>query len=66
MLQVLEEHVENRGLALSEGTLNSRRPRLVVYSTERTSLAMQADTILRMDPETLNVLEIDKELLGDG
>jgi ATPase subunit of ABC transporter with duplicated ATPase domains len=57
MLDVLFQHVKNRGLCLPEESINSRRPLIVFYSTDRTHLAVRGDTILRITEEmTVNVV----------
>jgi len=58
MLEVLREHVNNRGVCVPKSTFNTRRPRSVFFSTSNGELASKADTILRMDPEKNNIVEV--------
>jgi len=51
MLDVVRQHVTERGLCLPEEGRTSRRPRGVFYTTENLSQAMQADTILQGDTD---------------
>jgi len=64
IIDVLRQHVKNRGLCLSEESINSRRPRIVCYSTERSELAKRADTILRVNLDK-TISEIGKSELSD-
>jgi len=66
IIDVLRQHVKNRGLCLPEESINSRRPRIVCYSTERSELAKRADTILRVNLDK-TIAEIGKsELLEES
>jgi ABC-type transport system involved in cytochrome bd biosynthesis fused ATPase/permease subunit len=50
VLDMLQKHVEERGLALPHEGRASRRPRSVFFTTDSTAQAMKADTILQLNP----------------
>jgi len=57
ILDVLRDHVTNRGVCMVEGSFGSRRPRNVFFGTVNKDQAARADTILEMDPENKTIVE---------
>lgn len=55
MLDLLREHVVNRGLLMPEDSIDSRRPRNVIFSTESVEQASKADIVWLTDPKSKSV-----------
>lgn len=63
MLEVIREHIQNRGLCLPEESRGRRRPRTVFFSNETVAQAAAADIIWVCDQNTQSVREMNREHL---
>lgn len=55
LIEVLRQHMTQRGLCLPEEDRSTRRPRTVFFSTESGHQALKADVVLQLDPKTMTV-----------
>lgn len=60
VINILRRHMDEKGLCLPKEDHVHRRPRTVIFSTELSDHAAQADTVLELDPANQSIVQTSK------
>jgi ABC-type multidrug transport system fused ATPase/permease subunit len=61
VLEILKKHVRERGLILPPESMHLRRPRTIIYSTDRPRFAEKADMVFDIDPVRKALVRCDEK-----